>query len=43
MAKDMTDSYMAGTTISKHVGELVPPPQSNTWYVKVTNSKKACL
>ena len=24
MAKDMTDSYMAGTTISRHVGELEP-------------------
>ena len=24
MANDMTDSNMAGTTISKHVGELVP-------------------
>ena len=24
IAKDMTDSYMAGTTISRHVGELVP-------------------
>ena len=24
MANDMTDSYMAGTTISRHVGELVP-------------------
>ena len=23
MANDMTDSYMAGTTISRHVGELV--------------------
>ena len=24
MANDMTDSYMAGTTISRHVGELEP-------------------
>ena len=24
MANDMTDSNMAGTTISRHVGELVP-------------------
>ena len=24
MANDMTDSYMAGTAISRHVGELVP-------------------
>ena len=24
MANDMTDSEMAGTTISRHVGELVP-------------------
>ena len=24
MASDMTDSDMAGTTISRHVGELVP-------------------
>ena len=24
MANDMTNSYMAGTTISRHVGELVP-------------------
>ena len=24
IASDMTDSYMAGTTISRHVGELVP-------------------
>ena len=24
IANDMTDSYMAGTTISRHVGELVP-------------------
>ena len=24
MANYMTDSYMAGTTISRHVGELVP-------------------
>ena len=24
MASDMTDSYMAGTTISRHIGELVP-------------------
>ena len=24
MASYMTDSYMAGTTISRHVGELVP-------------------
>ena len=24
MANDMTDSYMAGTTISRHVDELVP-------------------
>ena len=24
MANDMTDSYMAGATISRHVGELVP-------------------
>ena len=24
MANDMTDSCMAGTTISRHVGELVP-------------------
>ena len=24
MANDMTDSDMAGTTISRHVGELVP-------------------
>ena len=24
MAKDMTHSYMAGTTISRHVGELEP-------------------
>ena len=24
IARDMTDSYMAGTTISRHVGELVP-------------------
>ena len=23
MANDMTDSYMAGTTVSRHVGELV--------------------
>ena len=25
MASDMTDSVMAGTTISRHVGELEPP------------------
>ena len=24
MANDMTDSDMAGTTLSRHVGELVP-------------------
>ena len=24
IASDMTDSYMAETTISRHVGELVP-------------------
>ena len=24
MANDMTDSNMTGTTISRHVGELVP-------------------
>ena len=24
IASDMTDSYMAGTTISRHVGELLP-------------------
>ena len=24
MAKDMTDSHIAGTTISRHVGELEP-------------------
>ena len=24
MADDMIDSYMAGTTVSRHVGELVP-------------------
>ena len=32
MANDMTDSYMAGTTISRHVGELEPLTQSNTWH-----------
>ena len=24
MAKDMTDTYMAGTTLSRHVGEIEP-------------------
>ena len=33
MASYMTDSYMAGTTISRHVGELVPltTEQYMTW------------
>ena len=29
MANDMTDSNMAGTTISRHVGELVPLTTEN--------------
>ena len=29
MAKDMTDSNMAGTTITRHVGELVPLTMEN--------------
>ena len=39
MANDMTDSDMAGTTISRHVGELVQLTTENTWHDKVTNSK----
>ena len=37
MANDMT-----GTTISRHVGELVPLPRSNKWHGKATNNKKTC-
>ena len=43
MANNMTDSYMAGTTVNRHVGELVPLTTEKIIAGKATNSKKTCL
>ena len=44
MANDMTDSYMAGTTISRHVGELVPltTEQYMAWQGNPTVRRHIC-
>ena len=43
MANDMTDSDMAGTTISRHVGELIQLTPEQYMHHKVTNGNKTCL
>ena len=43
IAKDTTDSYMPGTTISRHVGELVPLTTEKYMAWKVTNRKTSYL